>query len=175
VSTTVTFSGPAMVTSAAGMAAVIRFAFTKEVVCAAPFQSTVELVVKFEPTTLNVNADPPCVLLLGEIAETAGGGPGITGGVDPLPHAVSALKDPRNATCRGNFIEPLRRQAGLRLPRYGKDWQLPTPAGLAKMLLKLCSQMECISIEVLLLTGQHDRNPVTTKHEKTFHANPCLQ
>jgi hypothetical protein len=23
--------------------------------------------------------------------------------------------------------------------------------------------------------GQHDRNPVTTKHEKRLYANPCLQ
>ena len=24
-------------------------------------------------------------------------------------------------------------------------------------------------------TGQHDRTPVTTKHEKRLYANPCLQ
>jgi len=68
--------------------------------------------VKFEPTTLNVNSGPPRVLLLGDIAVTAGVGPGLMGGADvPPPHAVSTLKDPRTATCKNNFIEPLRKTA----------------------------------------------------------------
>ena len=70
--------------------------------------------MKFEPTTLNVNSGPPCVLLLGDIAVMAGVGPGVgpgvTGGADvPPPHAVSTLKDPRTATRKNNFIEPLYR------------------------------------------------------------------
>jgi hypothetical protein len=70
-----------------------------------------EFVVKFEPTTLNVNSGPPCVLLLGDIAVTEGVGPGLTRGADaPPPHAVSTLKDPRTATCKNNFIEPLRKR-----------------------------------------------------------------
>jgi hypothetical protein len=82
--------------------------FTKLVGCFVPFQWTVELVVKFEPTTLNVKAGPPCVLLLGDIAVTAGVGPGLRGGADvPPPHAVNRLKDPRNAACKNNFIELL--------------------------------------------------------------------
>jgi hypothetical protein len=69
----------------------------------------VEFVVKFEPTTLNANGGPPCLLLLGDIAVTAGMGPGLTGGADiPPPHAVSRLKDPRTATCKNSFIEPPR-------------------------------------------------------------------
>jgi len=72
----------------------------------------VEFELKFEPTTLKVNDDPPCVLLLGDIAVTAGMGPGFTGGADvPPPHAVSRLKDPRTATCKNNFIDPPQKAA----------------------------------------------------------------
>ena|SRR6516164_2837654 len=99
VSTTVTLSGPGGATSAAGIVAVSRFAFTEVVGCVAPFHWMVEFVVKFEPTTLKVNPGPPCVLLLGDIALTAGVGPGFIGGADvPPPHAVSTLKDPKTAT-----------------------------------------------------------------------------
>jgi hypothetical protein len=95
--------------------------------------------VKFEPTTLNVNGGPPCVLLLGDIAVMAGVGPGLTGGADvPTPHAVSTLKDPKTATCKNNLIEPLRNTAESfgchllnKLSQDGrsalvvvKDWQL---------------------------------------------------
>src|SRR5215469_2541864 len=77
VSTAEIWSEPGLATSPAGIAAVIRFVFTKVVGCVVPFQWTTEFVVKFEPTTLNVNAGPPCVLLLGDIAVTAGVGPEI--------------------------------------------------------------------------------------------------
>ena len=109
VSTTVILSGPGVATSPAGIAAVSRDAFTKVVDCAAPFQCTVEFVVKFEPTTLSMNGGPPCLLLLGDIPLTTGAGPGGGGGADappPPPHAVSRLKYPRTATCRDDFIEP---------------------------------------------------------------------
>jgi len=65
---TVTTSSPDFETALAGTAAVTSWLFTNVVVSGLPFHCTIEPEVKFDPTTLNVNAPPPCKLLLGDSA-----------------------------------------------------------------------------------------------------------
>ena len=72
--TTATFSVPATEMSSAEICAVTCWAFTNVVCRALPFHCTDEPDIKFEPSTLNVNADPPRVAVLGEIFEMAGTG-----------------------------------------------------------------------------------------------------
>lgn len=52
---TVTFTVPANAATVAGIAAVSCVALTKVVVCCAPFQVTIESLVKFVPFTVSVN------------------------------------------------------------------------------------------------------------------------
>ena len=62
---TVILAVPALAISAAGICAVSWVLLTKVVVRSAPFQRTTELLMKFVPLTVNVNAAPPAVSELG--------------------------------------------------------------------------------------------------------------
>src|ERR1700733_8547734 len=109
--------------------------------------STAEFAVKFEPTTLNVNSGPPCVLLLGDTELTAGVGLGWTGGPEfPPPHAVSTLKDPRTATCKTNFIELLPDSRFFRPPlalRVVTRWPLWSCEGIGNCHSRRRSETCC--------------------------------
>ena len=71
---TVTLGVPAVATSATVICAVICVALTNAVVFAAPPKFTTEPVTKFVPLTVNVNAAPPAVALVGEIVVMVGDG-----------------------------------------------------------------------------------------------------
>src|SRR5437763_2739723 len=62
---TVTAAEPAVAMSEAGMLAIRRVAFTKVVVRAAPFQSTVAPETKLLPSAVSVKAAPPAGARLG--------------------------------------------------------------------------------------------------------------
>src|SRR5206468_457004 len=72
--TTVTLAVPAVAISAAGIAAVSWVALMTVVVRVLPFQRTVELLRKFPPFTVSVNATPPANALPGDRLLTAGAG-----------------------------------------------------------------------------------------------------
>jgi hypothetical protein len=67
---------PAAAMSVAGICAVSWVAFTKVVVRAAPFQSTVALLTKLLPFTVSVKAGPPAAALFGEREVNVGVGAG---------------------------------------------------------------------------------------------------
>lgn len=80
-----------------------RALLTKVVAKLLPFHCTLEPEMKFEPTTLRVKAGPPCWLLFGDKAATAG--PGLGGGpVELPPPQPNRLMAPRR-TRRGVTIE----------------------------------------------------------------------
>ena len=96
---TVTAAVPAFAISAADTAAVSRVPFTKVVVRAVPFHLTVELLMKFVPLSVSVNAEPPAVAELGAILDKPG--TGFCGGptelmvkvcVDEVPPPGAGLK-----------------------------------------------------------------------------------
>src|SRR5215470_12254939 len=72
--TTVTESGPGLVTALAGTLAVIRLLLKTVVGRLSPFHCTTELEMKFEPITLKVNPGPPCLLLCGDVVVIEGTG-----------------------------------------------------------------------------------------------------
>jgi len=99
---TVTCTVPAVAISAAEMAALIWLALTKVVVRALPFQFTIELLIKFDPFTIKLNAGPPEVMLVGEIEANVGMGFGGTGFFSPPqpPLNASHNKTPNATTIR---------------------------------------------------------------------------
>jgi hypothetical protein len=72
--TTVTEAVPAVPISAAEMEAVSFVLLENVVLRGAPFQSTTEAAIKFDPFTVSVKATPPAVALLGKIELIAGTG-----------------------------------------------------------------------------------------------------
>ena len=80
---TLTESAPDPATALAGTSAVSTTLLTKVVAKLLPFHCTLEPEMKFEPITLRVKAGPPCWLLFGDKAATAG--PGLGGGPVELP------------------------------------------------------------------------------------------
>ena len=71
---TVTVAVPAVAISAAVIAAVSWVAFTNVVVLAAPLNFTTDADTNPVPFTVNVNAAPPAVALVGEIEVSVGAG-----------------------------------------------------------------------------------------------------
>jgi len=72
--TTVTAAVPALAISAAVIAAVSCVALTKVVVRALPFHCATELLMKFVPVSVNVNAAPPTPVEVGAIEVSVGTG-----------------------------------------------------------------------------------------------------
>ena len=71
---TVTVAVPAAAISAAVIAAVSWVALTNVVVLAAPLNFTTDVDTNPVPFTVNVNAAPPAVALVGEIEVSVGAG-----------------------------------------------------------------------------------------------------
>ena len=92
---TVTVALPAAAISDAGMAAASVVLLTKEVVRAFPPQRTTELLMKLEPFSVSVNADPPTVAELGAIPDRTGAGLG--GGGEIIVKACAAEVPPPGA------------------------------------------------------------------------------
>src|SRR6266436_5173232 len=95
---TLTFSVPATRMSSDEIWAVTWLLLTNTVVRFVPFHCTAEPVTKFEPLTVNVNAGPPRVAVVGTMSVIAGGGGGPV--VPPPPPHAARISSASETTAR---------------------------------------------------------------------------
>lgn len=81
--------------SAAEICAVSSVLSTKVVGRVLPFHCTVELEIKFVPTTLNTKSSPPCLLLLGDRVTIEGTAFEAGGGLEESPPLVLPAPPPQ--------------------------------------------------------------------------------